>query len=472
MAMAPALLFVPEHGGMETELKRRIRMRKTWSMVPLLWLMILPLPGTARAQQVLFTTFGPNDSNGGGFSPIGYVSDYAASVVTATPFTLPFGAVTGSYGFSRLDLAIGGLSNNPDGGGSPPYVFQVQLTADASGVPGTVLETWTVSSPTGGQIFTVYDSLHLELVAERQYWVTVGSAGPLVSGLWYASSQNGLIAYSFGGGYWETLRYPPGVLNVWGTGKATDYFLPPIGLVANQILRVLVTGWVTPPGGNAAQGNWGLVDLDGKAIGHSWPVTINPGEIVSVDFPSNDYIKRTGQRLEVVPVFTPLPSPNAARGGRIQASVEVRDATTGSGSIFTSVPTVLSDPLAPVLSAQSLAQGQTMLINVMALPDHPCVAALSFADKKGRLLRPTKAVNVPPGTGMSFDLNADTLGLKLGERIDVRPIVTLTPPPVTTPTAAGPLINSACQASVEVFDRQSGRTETYQAARVQSPAFR
>src|ERR1700735_1274001 len=449
-------------------------MRKTWSMLPLLWLAVLSLlPGTARAQQVLFTSFGPNDSYGGtgGFAMFGNQLPPINTpfVVQATAFTLPLGPFTGSYAFSRLDLAIGQLSNNPDNGGPPPYTFQVQLTADANGVPGTVLETWTVSSPTNGQVFTVYDTMHLELVAEHQYWVTVGSLSPLASGTWWGASQSGLMAFSIGGdGGWNRVHVYQSALNVWGT--PINYFLAPIGLVASQTLRFLVAGSVTGLAGGPVKANLSLVDLGGKAIGHSTPVTVNPGEIVSVDFAASDYIKRPGQRLEVVPVIAPLPNPNAvpSAGGRIQASVEVRDATTSSATIFTSVSTFPPDPLAPALVPQSLAHGQTMLINVMALPNHPCVATLSFADKKGRLLRPSKTVDVPPGTGMSFDLNADTLDVKSGERIDVRPIMILTAPPVTDPTAVGPPINSACQASVEVFNHSTGRTETYQSARVQS----
>ena len=456
-------------------------MRKTWSMVPLLCLAtFLLLPVTARAQQVLFTTFGPNNSHDSEGTPFGSVlgpdgPPYVPFVGRADAFTLPFGALNGSYGFSRLDLALGQLSNNPDSVGPPPYVFQVQLTADANGLPGTVLESWIVTSPTPNPptgIFTVYDSLHLELVAERQYWVTVNSTTALASGNWFGySPQGGLIAFSLGlGGNWNSLNGYQGALNVWGT--PVNYFLAPVGLVESQTLRILVAGLFIPAARGSVKANLSFVDLDGKAIGHSLPVTVNPGEIVSVDFPSNDYIKRPGQRIEVIPVITPLPSPNAAQGGRIQASVEVRDATTGSGTIFALAPTSLSDPLAPALAPQSLAHGQTMLINVMALPNHPCVATLSFADKKGRLLRPSKTVDVPPGTGMSFDLNADTLDVKSGERIDVRPIMILTAPPVTDPTAVGPPINSACQASVEVFNHSTGRTETYQSARVQSPGVR
>jgi hypothetical protein len=71
--------------------------------------------------------------------------------------------------------------------------------------------------------------------------------------------------------------------------------------------------------------------------------------------------------------------------------------------------------------------------------------------------------------GTSIDLNADTLSLRLGQRIEAQPTLT-----VTAPAAAVPL-NSVCQASSQVFDHFTGRTWTYQGTMgalpaVQSPA--
>jgi hypothetical protein len=57
------------------------------------------------------------------------------------------------------------------------------------------------------------------------------------------------------------------------------------------------------------------------------------------------------------------------------------------------------------------------------------------------------------------------VGLKLGQRIEVLPVVSVTPTTTTGPPAA-----SICGASVEVFDHITGRTETYQPAGTALPA--
>lgn len=63
------------------------------------------------------------------------------------------------------------------------------------------------------------------------------------------------------------------------------------------------------------------------------------------------------------------------------------------------------------------------------------------------------------GMGASLDLDANVLGLRLGQRIDVQPIVTLTSSvPGAVPTG------SVCEASAEVFDHFTGRTHTDQGA--------
>jgi hypothetical protein len=66
---------------------------------------------------------------------------------------------------------------------------------------------------------------------------------------------------------------------------------------------------------------------------------------------------------------------------------------------------------------------------------------------------------------MSFDLTAETVGLKIGQEMDVQPMVTL-----ALPITAGPPITPICQATVETFDDLTGRTETYQTAPVQMPS--
>jgi hypothetical protein len=94
----------------------------------------------------------------------------------------------------------------------------------------------------------------------------------------------------------------------------------------------------------------------------------------------------------------------------------------------------------------------------------PSIVSQFVADRAGNSLGTKMPVNLSPGTAASLDLNADTLALQR-RRIEVQPLVSLTPP-----LAAGPPINSVCQASVEVFDHFTGRTWTYQASLFQLPA--
>jgi hypothetical protein len=108
----------------------------------------------------------------------------------------------------------------------------------------------------------------------------------------------------------------------------------------------------------------------------------------------------------------------------------------------------------PTFIPQGLAGGQTMRLNVVAIPPDPCIGQLSFADKNGTLLGASMPVNLTPGTATSLDLNADSVSLKLGQRIEVQPVVSALPSAAAT--------NSACQGSVEVFDHLTGRTWTYQ----------
>jgi hypothetical protein len=423
----------------------------------------------AFAQQVLYSTFGPDQTYS---SSVGAVFGYFLSssppgpgpiIVEANAFVVPGGPLSGRYVFTQIDVAIGNLTGT--------NLFQVQLAADSGGTPGTVLETWTISSISNSlqpQVFTVYDSLHLQLVAGRQYWVTVGIVPvPLAEGEWMqALSAVGVTAETVNGGPWQVgASSPQEAFDVWG--KPIGYSPSGWGLGLNQILRFIVAGPVTPPAGAPVEANIGFTDLNGNAIVPATPVTINPGQVVTVNFVVNDFIDQLGQRIEVVPVITPLPNPNASPTGAIQAAVEVDDAILGVGTLFAPVPTYPPDPDAPTLVPQGLAGGQTMQLNLQAHPPNPCIATVSFADSNGNLLSQSQQVNLIPGTGTSVDLNADTLlgptgatvALKLGQHIIVQPTVT-----PTAPVTAGPSINSVCQVSVEVFDHLTGRTSTYQTA--------
>ncbi len=423
------------------------------------------LPGTARAQVTLVSTFSSTANGGLGFGYFPTPPNGALeNIVLASSFTVPGGPLSGLYTLAQIDVEIGELGNlsGPD---VPPFIFQVQLTADNSDSPGEVLESWTVSSSNfNSQIYTVLAGIYLPLAAGHRYWVTVGSAGiSLGTGYW----ANGLPGTNFATGS-----------NINGTGfyitqgqslafdvKAQSllYPGPPFGLGYNQILHI-VAGPITPAPGTPVEANISFTDINGNVIGPSSVVTVNPGQVASFDLLANNSI-RPGQRIEVVPVVTPGPDPNGAPTNRIEVSAEVRDAFLGLGTVLIPLPTSPPNPTAPGLVTQGLAGGQTMRLSLQASPPQPCIAVVSFADSNGKALGSSQEVNLDPGTGMSVDLTAETAGLKIGQQMDVQAVVTLTPP-----ITAGPPVTPLCQATVETFDQLTGRTATYQTAPVQMPA--
>jgi hypothetical protein len=448
-------------------------MRNSSRYLPLFALAIFLLSATTvRAQTVLFSTFGPSQSFNASASQTVYLTsgpgDFSLqSQSVASAFTVSAYSLTGRFYLNRLDMAVAGTN-----------AFSVQLTADASGQPGTVLETWFVSAPTL-PITTVVDALNLQLKIGQQYWIVLN---PLASDgnandPWYGG-YNDPSPTSVDGTY----EKPNGVIENFGwesvqsslafdvVGTTISFTPPPWGLGFNQILRVIVAGPITPAPGTPVEANLSFINLAGIAIGPSSPVTVNPGQFVTIDFHANDYLQEIGQRLEVIPVITPAQNPNGPSITSVQASVEIIDVFTGVATVLTPAPLSPPNPLYPAgpitpsLTPQNLAGGQAMRLNVVAFSPTPCMATLSFADKHGKSLGTSQQVNVSPGTGTYLDLTADALSLQLGQRLDVQPIVT-----VTTPIGAA-AISSACQASVEVFDRLSGRTMTYQTAAVQLPA--
>jgi len=453
--------------------------------------MLLLLPGASRAQ-IIYSSFGPSQSvatcgvqfyfeNPPGFYP-------TANNQLAAPFTLAGSLLVKQFRLTQIDVPVFGLSYF----GAPGEVGQVdplilELATDAGGTPGTILESWFVSPPGTPDAFdppidilSAVDAAHLTLNVGQQYWVILV---PIYSGeedIWYMSPNTGggpMLTQSITDSFAPAGPWSPEycILQQETTTQAAfdiqgtpiSYVVPPVGVSWNQIIRV-IAGPITPAPGAPVEANVSLVDINGNPIVGVTPTTItfNPGQIVSVDFPANAFLK-PGQRVEVVPVITPLPNPNSAPPtGSVQVALEIRDALLGIGTVFTSVPTYPPGPSAPSLTSQDLAGGQTMRLIVQAYPPDLCLATLSFADSNSNPLGASQAVNLQPGTATFLDLNADSLGLRVGQTINVQPIVTVTPPIGAAAVPPG----SACQATVEVFDHLTLRTETYQTAAVQTPA--
>jgi hypothetical protein len=92
-----------------------------------------------------------------------------------------------------------------------------------------------------------------------------------------------------------------------------------------------------------------------------------------------------------------------------------------------------------------IVHGQTLQINVVAIPIDPCFATLGFQDVNGNPVGTTLNVSLQAGESASLALNGNTLTSTLGKRVEVRP---------TVEVAAG--VASQCNASAEVFDNLLG----------------
>lgn len=424
------------------------------------------IPSCTRAQQVLFSSFGPGQTfQNGGFGlydvpnqPEVLPSELAASF-TPTGFTL-----SGHYTLMQIDLGMLTAS------GETPVGYVAQLTEDAGGLPGAVIESWTVTNPPLGQaVNTLKDTQSVILASGRQYWVVLVATnfGTEIWGLGLTNSdqlgQNyglGWVDVGPGGTVTGTVPVSPGLaFDVIGVDV---YRRPrPHGLGVVQRLH-LVAGPVAPPPGGPVQLTLGFVDLNGNRVGPSLTTPpLSPGQTESLDLDADTLITRIGQRVEVRPVITAQNPTGAPVEITLESTSEVVDKLTGFGTVL--ARTVDSGNGPPTFGLQGIAGGETLRLTALArdagATAFNCVAQLSFADKNGNPIGPTMPVNLSSGMGASLDLDANVLGLGLGRRIDVQPIVTLTSSvPGALPTT------SVCEASAEVFDHFTGRTHTDQGA--------
>lgn len=214
------------------------------------------------------------------------------------------------------------------------------------------------------------------------------------------------------------------------------------GVALGQTLRLNVQA---PPSGSC-NAQLSFVDKNGQPVPDPFtnsdgvkPVNLNPGQADSLDLNANTLVSRFGERVEVRPVVT-LGSSSAC-----QATAELFDNASGF-SLLALQPA--SQPLSnPFFGLAGIAFGQVLRINVLAFPTGPCRAQLSFVDRNGFQFpnNPIKSVNLNPGQADSLDISAASLGVQLGHRVELRPVVTIAQ-------------SSACAANAEVFDMFTGRT--------------
>ena len=94
-----------------------------------------------------------------------------------------------------------------------------------------------------------------------------------------------------------------------------------------------------------------------------------------------------------------------------------------------------------------ITRGQSLQINLVAIPPDPCFARLGFQNSNGNPVGTTTDVSLQPGESTSLAINGNSLISQSGQRVQVLPTVV---------PAAG--IASSCQASAEIFDNALGVT--------------
>lgn len=141
---------------------------------------ILATASRARADEVVFSTFGPGmtyiTNSGGIFSG----SNVFGGRVVAHSFTPSM-----DFRFSSAQLAVGHLSG--------PNVFQVILLNSSAGFPGSILETITLTNAPAfnpGGVMTAVSSLRPELHSGTEYWLMVFAPNDDSSFAWHPAPPN------------------------------------------------------------------------------------------------------------------------------------------------------------------------------------------------------------------------------------------------------------------------------------------
>jgi hypothetical protein len=219
-----------------------------------------------------------------------------------------------------------------------------------------------------------------------------------------------------------------------------------IGLAAGQTLRLNVVAWPPDP----CNAIIGFLNINGVAPPNSVAKTVSliPGQAAFVDLTAASLGILFGQRREFQPVVTLTPVNDSP--SRCAVSAEIIDTASGLSMVAIPQPPLSMPNVSPQFGMAGIGLGQVLRLNVVAYPPDPCFGSIGFRDSSGQVLLPgLKNVSLNPGSADFVDLTAASLGVQFGQRMELQPVVMVTP---------GPNGASACQASAEVFEVFTSRT--------------
>lgn len=215
-----------------------------------------------------------------------------------------------------------------------------------------------------------------------------------------------------------------------------------IGITRVQTLQINVVAF--PPDPCFAQ--LGFQDTNGNALGTTTTVALQPGQSASLALNGNTLASSVGQRVEVLPTVVPEVVVGAvAVINQCVAAAEVFDNVLGITSVL--VPGSAGFSPDPIFGMLGVTDLQTVRLNVVAYPPSLCIGQLSFVNSNGTQVGNTLNVQLAPGQAASFDLPGSTVVSRLGQRTEVRPVVTAP--------------NRGCMASAEVYLNGLGTTIVY-----------
>jgi hypothetical protein len=206
------------------------------------WTLLFAAPAVSRADVVLFTNFGAGFSyNTGAGNFVGNAFDGSgnnyAEGDTFTPTT--------SANFSTLDIALSCFLACPDN-------LTVSLDKNNAGVPGAVLESFTVAGPSLGAFGANNPPVALTavgppilLTAGTPYWVTVSAdLNDSITWNWNSTGDTSSQAISTDGGttWFAPSGLTPGAYQVNGTPVTTVVPEPGALVLLTTVLLLLALG--------------------------------------------------------------------------------------------------------------------------------------------------------------------------------------------------------------------------------------
>jgi hypothetical protein len=224
----------------------------------------------------------------------------------------------------------------------------------------------------------------------------------------------------------------------WAQSLSNNYTnFPMIGLVRGQTLQINLVAIPIDP----CLAQIGFQNANGNPVGPTLNVALQAGQSASLALNGNTLTNVPGQRVEVLPTVVVT----AGTGSQCNASAEIYDNVFEISSVV--VPGTVGFAQIPQFGMLGVTLPQTVRLNVVAYPPDPCIGQLSFVNSSGTPVGNTLNVQLAPGKATSLDLPGNTLVTQLGQRAEVRPVVTAP--------------NGGCAASAEVYLNGLGATSTF-----------